>query len=145
LNETHVLSPTEQENVLARLKAAQDGRNYVTEEKIAEIADSLGLPVGEVYGVATFYSFLSVKKVGRNVIRVCQSLPCHLKGAETVAKTITETLDIAPGETTPDGRFTLEMTNCIGACDLAPAMLVNGDLHGNLTPEKIVKILKGYK
>ncbi len=145
MSQTRVLSSSEQENVLARLKAAQDGRNYVTEDKVAEIADSLGLTVGDVYGVATFYSFLSVKKIGRNVIRICRSLPCHLKGAEMVAKTVTETLDISPGETTPDGRFTLEMTNCIGACDLAPAMLVNSDLHGNLTPEKIVGILKGYK
>ncbi len=145
MTQTRVLSPTEEENVLARLKAAQDGRNYVTEDKIAEIAGSLGLPVGEVYGVATFYSFLSVKKIGRNVIRICRSLPCHLKGGDLIVKAVTDTLDIGPGETTPDGRFTLELTNCIGACDLAPAMLVNNDLHGNLTPEKVVRVLKSYK
>jgi NADH:ubiquinone oxidoreductase subunit E len=101
--------------------------------------------VGDVYGVATFYSFLSVRPMGRNVIRVCRSLPCHIKSAETVVDVLTRSLGITPGETTGDGRFSLELVNCIGACDHAPAMLVNGNLHGDLTPDGIAAILEEYK
>jgi NADH-quinone oxidoreductase E subunit len=138
-------SRQEEKNILARLKEAQEKFGYVTEAAITGIADSLGVTVGDVYGVATFYSFLSVKPLGRNVIRICQSLPCYLKGAETVIKSLSDVLGIAPGETTPDGRFTLDLTNCIGACDLAPAMLVNGELHGNLSADRIAQVLDAYK
>ena len=133
------------ENVLVRLKKAQSQFGHIPEESIFEIAQSLDLPVSEVYGVATFYSFLATKPLGRNVIRVCQSLPCHLKHSEMVIGTLESMLGVRPGETTADSRFSLEFTNCIGACDLAPAILINGDRHGNLTPDKIPQILKLYK
>jgi len=139
------LSREEQQNVLVRLKQAQKQDGYVTEKAIAEIAESTGISLGDVYGIATFYTFLSVKPIGRNVIRICKSLPCHLKEVESVIETLTRILGVGPGETTPDGRFTLELTNCIGACDQAPAMLVNSELHGNLSPERIPGILESYK
>ena len=138
------MSPLD-ENVLVRLKNAQSEFGYIPEQSITEIARVLGVPVSEVYGVATFYSFLATKPSGRNVIRVCQSMPCHLKHAEMVIGTLESMLGIRPGETTADSRFSLEFTNCIGACDLAPAILINGDRHGNLTPDKIPQILKLYK
>ncbi|MFC1953200.1 NAD(P)H-dependent oxidoreductase subunit E, partial [Chloroflexota bacterium] len=99
----------------------------------------------DVYGVASFYSFLSPKPLGRNIIRICRSLPCYMKDYQTVAESITGEIGINPGETTADGRFTFELTNCIGACDKAPAMLINDEVHGNLTPDKISRILKTYK
>lgn len=133
------------ENVLVRLKKAQGQFGYIPEKSIMEIAQSLDLPVSEVYGVATFYSFLATRPRGRNVIRVCQSLPCHLKHSGILIDTLESALGIKPGETTADSRFSLEFTNCIGACDLAPAILINSDLHGNLTPDKISQILKSYK
>jgi NADH:ubiquinone oxidoreductase subunit E len=80
--------------------------------------------------------------MGRYVIRVCKSIPCYLKSSQLVVETIQAELGIAPGETTTDGKFSLQLTNCIGACDQAPAMLLNHDLHGNLTPAKIVQTLK---
>ncbi|MBI2836513.1 MAG: NADH-quinone oxidoreductase subunit NuoE [Chloroflexi bacterium] len=127
------------------LKEAQRKHGHITEEDLNEIARSLDVPVSEVYGVATFYSFLATRPVGRNVIRVCRSLPCHLEHSEEIIASLKNVIGIEPGETTADGRFTLELTNCIGACDQAPAMLVNDDLHGDLTPGKISQILQSYK
>ena len=113
-----------------------------SEQFIEQIAQSMGLSIGEVYGIATFYHFLSTRPLGRNVIRVCKSIPCYLKSSQLVVETVQAELGIAPGETTLDGRFSLQLTNCIGACDQAPAMLLNHDLHGNLTPDKIAQILE---
>ena len=128
---------------ILKLKEAQRF-GYIPEEVIRSLAESLDLPVNEVYGVASFYSFLSTKPLGRNVIRVCKSLPCYLKNSEMIIEVVGKELRIAPGETTADGRFSFELTNCIGQCDKAPAMLINEDVHGYLTPEKIKQILKNY-
>lgn len=141
---TQTISP-QNENILIRLKRVESQFGYIPEESITEVAQSLDLPVSEIYGVATFYSFLATKPLGRNVIWVCQNLPCHLKHAETTIDNLERILGIKPGETTSDNKFSLKLTNCIGACDYAPAMLINHDLHGNLTPNKISQILKLYK
>ena len=133
------------DSLLTRLQKAQVECGYLPEPVIAELAESLGIPESEVYGVATFYSFLSTKPLGRNVIRVCQSLPCYLKNSQMIIERVAKELSIKPGETTADNRFSLELTNCIGACDKAPAMLINSDVHGDLTPGKISQILKSYE
>ncbi len=134
----------ERKDLLVLLERAQSKSGYLSRELIAELAESLGLSVSEVYGVATFYSFLSIKPQGRNVIRICQSIPCFLKNAQTIIESVRKELGIKPGETSADGKFTFELTNCIGACDNAPAMMINNDVHVNLTPKKISKILKAY-
>ena len=139
------ISREEHKNILVKLKEAQDESGYISEKAIGDIAASCNASVSEVYGVATFYSFLCVRPAARNVIRICQSLPCHMKGGEDVRKRLCEVLGIAPGEATADGRFSLELTNCIGACDMAPAMLINGELVGNLTVENIAGILETYR
>ena len=133
------------ENLLVLLKRAQGEFGCVPEEFIAEIAQSLDIPASEIYGVATFYSFLATKPLGRNVIRICKSLPCYLKNSRMIINSVQDAIGIKPGETTPDGRFSFELTNCIGACDQAPAMMINNDVHVNLTPKKISRILKDYK
>ena len=112
---------------------------------MAEIAESLGLSLGDVYGVVTFYSFLSTKPQGRNIIRICKSLPCFLKYNQTITESIAREIGIGLYETTPDGRFSLQLTNCIGACDQAPAMMVNGDIYTKLTTRKISSILGLYR
>ena len=112
---------------------------------MAGLAESLDMPVSDVYGVASFYSFLSTQPLGRNVIKICKSLPCYLKHCQTIIESVAKELGIRPGETTPDGRFSFQLTNCIGLCDRAPAMMINDDAHVDLTPEKISKILKDYK
>jgi len=133
------------ENLLVLLKRAQSKFGYVPEEFIVEVAQSLNIPISEVYGVATFYSFLSTEPLGRNVIRICQSLPCYLKNSQMIIKSVEDEIGIKPGETTTDGKFSFELTNCIGACDESPAMMINNDVHVNLTPRKISQILKAYK
>ena len=134
-----------EEDLLILLEEAQNKIGYLPKEFMTELAESLNMSVSDVYGVATFYSFLSTKSQGRNVIRICKSLPCFLKNAPTIIETIEKTIGIKPGETTPDGKFSFTLTNCIGACDKAPAMLINNDVYGDLTPSKISQILESYE
>jgi NADH:ubiquinone oxidoreductase subunit E len=131
-------------DLLPMLKKAQERYHRLTPKLMEHTASSLGLSLSEVYGVSTFYSFLSTTSLGKNVIRVCKSLPCYLKGSEMIVKSIEDSIGIKPGEVTPDRNFSLELTNCIGACDRAPAMLVNHEIHGELTSKKIARILKQY-
>ena len=133
------------DELILKLKEAQSRFGCVPREVITTLAESFNLPVNEVYGVASFYSFLSIKPLGRNVIRVCKSLPCYLKSSELIIECVEKELGIKPGETTKDGRFSFELTNCVGLCDGAPAMMINQDAHTDLTPEKIADILKKYK
>ena len=135
----------EKKDLLVLLERAQGRSGYLSKDTIAELAAALGLSISEVYGVATFYSFLSIKPQGRNVIRICKSLPCYLKDAQTIIDSVRKEIGIGPGETSADSRFSFELTNCIGACDGAPAMMVNNDVHTGLTPKKIAQILEGYK
>jgi NADH:ubiquinone oxidoreductase subunit E len=130
---------------LEKLKEAQKEFGYVPKEFIAETARALGLPIGEVYGLTTFYSFLSTRPLGRTVIRICKSIPCYLKNAGMIIDSVAHEIGITPGQTTADGKFSFKLTNCIGACDIAPAMLVNHEVHGYLTPRKISEILKARK
>lgn len=146
MSQEGILTPSRgREDLIELLKEAQQRFGYVPEEVMTELAQSLEIPINEVYGVASFYSFLSIKPLGRNVIRICQSLPCYLKYCQTIIETVEKELGIKPGETTPDGRFSFQLTNCIGLCDRAPAMLINHDAHVDLTPEKISQILQNYK
>lgn len=146
MSQEGILTPSRgREDLIELLKEAQQRFGYVPEEVMTELAQSLEIPINEVYGVASFYSFLSIKPLGRNVIRICQSLPCYLKYCQTIIETVEKELGIKPGETTPDGRFSFQLTNCIGLCDRAPAMMINNDAHVDLTPEKISQILKAYQ
>jgi len=133
------------EDLVVLLEEAQSKFGYLTGELLIEIAKSLDLSVSDVYGVATFYSFLSIKPQGRNVIRICKSLPCFLKNSQTIIESVAREIGIKPGETTSDSKFSFQLTNCIGACDEAPAMMVNNDIHVNLTPSRISQILGSYK
>jgi NADH:ubiquinone oxidoreductase subunit E/NAD-dependent dihydropyrimidine dehydrogenase PreA subunit len=131
--------------LLDLLKARHRTAGCLSEESMNEIAATLNLPVSEVYGVASFYAFLSRKPQGKHVIRICKSLSCYLKDAPMIIESVKALIGIKPGETTPDGRFSFALTNCIGACDQAPAMLIDDTVHGNLTPGTIADILKSYR
>ncbi len=131
--------------LLVKLKETQERFGCLSGEHLVKLAGEFGLPLSEVYGVATFYSFLATRPQGRHVIRICRSLPCHLESAESVRDTIQKELGIKPGETTADSRFSLELVNCIGACDQAPAMMVDHDVYGELTPDRIARILEEYE
>jgi NADH:ubiquinone oxidoreductase subunit E/Pyruvate/2-oxoacid:ferredoxin oxidoreductase delta subunit len=133
------------EKLLNLLEERQRTDGSLSEASLSGIAGDLNLPLSEVYGVASFYAFLSTKPQGKNVIRICKSLPCYLKNAPMIMESVSQNIGITPGQTTADGRFSFELTNCIGACDEAPAMLINDKVHGSLTPGKIADILKSYR
>ena len=133
------------ENLLIALQETQTRFGYLSPELMTKLAHSLDIPINDVYGVASFYSFLTTRPLGKNIIRICRSLPCYLKNSQIIIDTVAKEIGIKPGQTTPDRRFSFELTNCIGLCDRAPAMLINRDAHVDLTPEKISDILLKYK
>jgi NADH:ubiquinone oxidoreductase subunit E len=135
----------DREELLISLKRAQAEHRHLPREVMVEISQSLDIPLGEVFGVASFYSFLSTEPRGRNAIMICGSVPCYLKHSEMIAEAVADEIGIGVGETTADGRFSFASTNCIGACDRAPAMLINSEVQGDLTPRKISQILKSYR
>jgi NADH:ubiquinone oxidoreductase subunit E len=135
---------SKREALLGVIKEEHGKSGYLSKGAMGEVSEALGVTLGEVYGVTTFYSFLSTWPLGRHVIRICKSVPCCMKDAEMLIEWIGKELGIGPGETTPDGRFTLTLTNCIGACDQAPAMLIGDEVYGPLSPERIAEILKSF-
>lgn len=140
-----ILNKHKSGNLISILKEVQDRRLYLSSEIMHNIARELNVSYNDVYEIATFYSFLSTKPLGKNVIRVCKSTPCFLKNCDVIIKTVENELGIKPGEMTNDGKFSLHLTNCIGACDKSPAMLINKNVYGNLTVDKIAKILDKMK
>jgi NADH-quinone oxidoreductase subunit E/NADP-reducing hydrogenase subunit HndA len=123
---------------------AQDLFGYLPISVQQAIADGLGVPLADVYGVATFYSKFTLQAKGEFQINVCLGTACYVKGAQAVVDKIAETLHIKVGETTPDGKFSLDATRCIGACGLAPVMTVNEKVYGELDADKVEKILHEY-
>ena len=130
--------------VTEALVIVQRARGWVSDEAVADLADFLGESAEEVDGIATFYSLIYRRPVGRHVILVCDSVSCWIMGYRTIREHLSKRLGIAFGETTADGRFTLLPVACLGACEQAPAMMVDEDLHGNLTAEKVDEILEQY-
>jgi NADH-quinone oxidoreductase subunit E len=128
------------------LQELNRAHSYLSEEAMLCVSKELGVPRAEVYGVATFYSFLSVRPRGRFVIRMCRSISCAKQGKfHPVTAALMEELGISFGETTPDGLFTLEKTNCMGMCDQGPAILVNEDVHVKLTVASVLEIIDDYR
>jgi NADH:ubiquinone oxidoreductase subunit E len=132
------------ENLLPILQGVVEEEKYLSEFSMIEIARELDLPASEVYGTATFYSFLEHKKMGKYIIRICKTITCSMKGKNQILLAIEDMLKIKLGETTADGRFSLLETNCLGWCHKAPAMLINDDVYTELTPEKMREILSDY-
>ena len=132
-----------QDGLLQCLHAAQERCGYLPEEIISFLAERLKLPRVEVYSLATFYSMFRLEETAKYVIHVCVSLPCYIKGSGEILKTLKSELNIEPGQTTPDKKFGIEAVSCLGLCDKAPAMMVNEEIYGNLTPEKVKEIISG--
>jgi len=109
-----------------------------------KISRTLRILPAEVYGVATFYSQFRLKPMGKHIIQICLGTACHVRGGAKVLEAIEEKLRIKDGETTSDGRFSLEIVACIGACGLAPVVSIDGDVHGRLIPERVGQILENY-
>lgn len=127
------------------LQASQDIYGYLPREVMERIAKELRIPFSKVFGVATFYAQFHLKPRGENIIRVCLGTACHVRGGAKIFAKLKEELQIEDGETTKDLKFTLESVACIGACGLAPVMVINEDTHGRLTPEKVPEILDRYR
>ena len=118
--------------------------NYLSDEAMVEVATELDISAAEVYGTASFYTFLDTQPRGKNVIRVCKTITCSMKGKNDIINTLEDILKIKVGETTPDKMFTLLETNCIGWCHKAPAILINDMPYTDLTPETVIDVIKGY-
>jgi NADH-quinone oxidoreductase subunit E len=134
----------ERQSLLPILQGVVDKENYLSEYSMVEIAREMDLPAAEVFGTATFYSFMEVKPMGRFVIRICKTITCSMKGKSQVLLAIQDMLKIKVGETSADSRFSLLQTNCLGLCHKAPAMLINHTPYTDLTPEKVRDILSDY-
>ncbi len=128
--------------LLPMLQMIQDRESRISEYDMQVCADILDIHPVEVYGVVSFYSFLGVEPKGKFIVRLCRSISCDMAGRERVARQLRNDLGINFGETTSDGKFTLEWTNCLGMCDEGPAMLVNEVSHVGVTPEKVHDILE---
>lgn len=133
------------DGILEALKVIQDSRGWVPDDSVGDLAVYLGAAPEEVEAIATFYPMIYRRPVGRHIIHVCDSIVCWIMGYEGVYSRIQELLGIKPGETTADGRFTLLPICCIGACDGAPALLIDGRLHRGVTAGNIDEILRGYE
>ncbi len=137
--------PNRQAVCIDAMKIVQKHRGWVSDESLKDIAELLGMSVDELDGVATFYNLIFRKPVGRHVIMVCDSVSCWVMGYERLRRELKNRLGIQMGETTADGRFTLLPIVCLGACDRAPAMTVDEDLHLNVDPQRLDSLLEKYK
>ena len=136
----------EQEGALIPvLHEAQELFGYLPEKVQQMIADGLGHSLAEVYGVATFYSRFTLEPKGRYNIQICLGTACYVKGADKVLEKIESVLGIKAGETTPDGKFSIQDTRCVGACGLAPVMVINDEVYGKMTPDMVEGILAKYE
>lgn len=131
------------DNILYILHDLQDNNSqrYLAKEDIKVCAEYLNVPYSHVHSVAGFYTMFSLEPRGRNIIRLCDSPPCHLMGSTSLLEYLKDALNVDTGETTKDGVFTLELTSCLGVCGVAPALMLNDEMLGNLTPEKVDAIL----
>ena len=134
-----------EEKLIRVLREAQAVANNAVAKDVAQVvAAEMGLPLVKVYGVVTFYAMFSTEPRGKNVVRMCKSAPCHVKGAKEVLSAFESELGISCGETTADGKFTLETCECLGICDVSPAVMINDIVHGNLTPATVKNVIAGY-
>jgi NADH-quinone oxidoreductase subunit E len=137
--------PKKEAAMLPVLYLAQQEFGHIGPAAIDYVAKLMDQAPARVYGVVSFYTMFNMKPIGRHHIQICRTLPCALRGAETVTRMIRKKLDIEPGQTTPDGRFTLSEVECLASCGTGPMMQVNDDYYENLTDGKVVEILDSLK
>jgi len=126
------------------LNEVQELYGYIPTHVQKVISDELDIPMAEIYGVITFYSRFSLEAKGKYNISVCLGTACYVKGSAAVLDKVKEILKIDVGQVTPDGKFSIEQTRCVGACGLAPVMTINGEVYGNMDPSKVADILAKY-
>ena len=132
-------------SIIPVLRECQDVVGYLPVELLDYVSSGLNLSCSEVYGVASFYSLFSMTPKGRHTIKICMGTACYVKGIKEVMSRISNTYDVAEGGTSEERRFSLEPVRCLGACGLAPVMVVNEDTHGDISSDKIIDILEAYE
>jgi len=137
--------PMEQRYTLPILQDIQNEYGFIPRDAMVLISDYLLLPISNVYSMATFYKALSLKPKGKYTIKICDGTACHIRGSQSIKEEIEKMLNIQSGETTEDGLFSIETVNCLGACALAPVMMINGKYYGSLTKEKVKVIINKFK
>jgi NADH-quinone oxidoreductase subunit E len=137
--------PNDRSSLIPLLQDVQNIYGYLPENALRDISDYVKVPLSRVYGVATFYNQFRLMPLGENIIRVCRGTACHVKNSANILYALETELGIKAGQTTRDKKFTLEVVNCIGACSIAPVILVNDDYHGRVSVKDIPKILKKYQ
>jgi NADH-quinone oxidoreductase subunit E len=137
--------PKDKRYSLAILQDLQRSFGYVPKEALEALACYLGIKISTLYSMATFYRALNLKPKGKHVIRVCDGTACHIRGAPVLLDALQRTLGIQAGETTGDGLFSVETVNCLGACAIAPVMVVDGQYHPKVKPDQVEVILKTYR
>jgi NADH-quinone oxidoreductase subunit E len=135
----------EKSSLIAVLQDVQEKYNWLPPEALKLVSEKLCIPIIDVYSVATFYRAFSLTPRGKHVVTVCLGTACHVRGAPTVLDRMTNKLKIEPGCTTPDDNFTLESVNCLGACALAPIVVVDGKYYGQTTVQKVDRIIDQYQ
>lgn len=136
---------SDERNLIPILHDIQAHMGCVSPEIMEEVAAKLGITAARVHGVATFYTLFYTKPQGKHIVRLCDSPPCHIEGSRKIRAAVAKALGIDPGQTTQDGNFSFEIVSCMGLCGVAPAIMVNDDVYGNLTPDKVAGILSKYK
>lgn len=137
--------PRRRSACIEALKAVQRHRGWVSDEGVRDVAEYLGMSPHEVDSIATFYSLIFRRPVGRHVVLLCDSVSCWILGCERLERALGERLGVGLGGTTPDDRFTLLPMACLGACERAPAMMIDADLHGDVRPEQLGELLDRYE
>jgi NADH:ubiquinone oxidoreductase subunit E len=135
----------DKENLIMIIQEIQRRYNYLPDPALKYLAISIGVPLSQIYGVATFYSTFSLEPRGRNIISICLGTACHVRGGERVRERIEGSLNLKDGETTDDMRFTLETVRCIGCCSLGPVVKINEDMYGNISSDQVDKIIDQYE
>lgn len=143
--ESHIHEPEHRAAACTEaLRIVQRERGWIDDESIRDIAEFLTMTPHELDGVATFFNLIHRRPVGRNVIRICSSVSCWVLGYDKLREALQKKLDIKPGQTTADQRFTLIPNQCLGCCDHGPALMVNGDLHRDVDPDRLDDVLNRY-
>jgi NADH:ubiquinone oxidoreductase subunit E len=130
--------------LISVLHDIQEIYGYLPEDVLHEVSEVLNTPMTEIYGVATFYNLFSLKAKGQHIIRVCLGTACYVKGSKGIVDRLSQELNLKIGETSADGKFTLEATRCLGACGLAPVMTIDDKVYARVSPDDIRKILDEY-
>jgi NADH:ubiquinone oxidoreductase subunit E len=138
-------SPVGRSGLLPAMIETQEVYGWLSEELLTQIANGLGVPLAEAFGVADFYDHLYTHRVGRTMVRVCDDVPCYLAGSEKICASVGKRLKIREGETTPDGAFTYEIVPCLGHCDHGPVVMIGHQVHENVTDSQMETLIEQAK